>query len=139
MSLNIIIVSLLSGRQCNRPITVLPYEFASVGFPAAYNGNTPQICRYLIWNIRTSAHIDLKFLYTDLKNCSQGTIEVYEYTTNKVATICNADDAQQVFRVNDFVMSIVYTIKVPGLRGFTAVLNGRCSHGKELSRNGTCI
>ena len=107
-----------------------------MGFPAAYNGSTPQMCRYLIWNIRT--HIDLRFLYTDLKNCSQGTIEVYEYV-NKVATICNADDAQQVFRVNDFVMNIVYTIKVPGLRGFTAVLNGRCSHRKELSRNGTCI
>ena len=82
--------------------------------------------------------MDLRFLYTDLKNCSQGTIEIYEYI-KKVATICSAEDAQQVFRIRDFAMSLVYTIKVPGLRGFTAVLNNRCSLGKELSRNGTCI
>ena len=119
---------------------ILPYKFASVGFPGAYNGSTPLRCRYLIWNIKTSNPMDLRFLYTDLKNCSQGMIELFDYTgRNKMATICSAEDAQHVFKIRDFMMSLVYTIKIPGLRGFTAVLNNRCSLGKELSRNGTCI
>ena len=65
-------------------------------------------------------------------------IEVYTHVGN-VATICNAEDAQNALSVPDFLFNIRYTIKVPGLRGFSVVLNDKCKNGKELSRNGDCI
>ena len=56
-----------------------------------------------------------------------------------MATICNAEDAMNALSVPDFLFNIRYTIKVPGLRGFSVVLNDKCKNGKELSRNGDCI
>ena len=56
-----------------------------------------------------------------------------------IATICNAEDAQEVLHIKEFLFNIRYTIKVPGLRGFAVVLSNKCANGKELSRNGTCI
>ena len=56
-----------------------------------------------------------------------------------IATICNAEDAQKVLHVEDFLFDIRYTVKVPGLRGFAAVWRDKCANGKELSRNGNCV
>ena len=56
-----------------------------------------------------------------------------------IATICNAEDAQKVIHIKDFLFDIRYTVNVPGLRGFAVVINDKCGIRKELSRNGTCI
>ena len=91
-----------AGRQCGTLIT--SSKFSSGGFPAAYTGNTPRTCTYLVANLQTFSHTDLRFLFTDLKNCTQGMIEVYTHVGN-VATICNAEDAQNALSVPDFLFT----------------------------------
>ena len=127
--------NVFAGRRCGALIT--SSKFSSGGFPAAYTGNTPRTCTYLVANLQTFSHTDLRFLFTDLKNCTQGMIEVYTHVGN-VATICNAEDAQNALSVPDFLFNIRYTIKVPGLRGFSVVLNDKCKNEMEIAYRFVC-
>ena len=114
-------------------------RFSSVEFPSPFTRTTPHTCNYLVV-LRSFADIDVRFLYTDLKNCTQGMIEVFtRHAYGPTATICNAEDAQEVLHIKDVAFSIRYTVKVPGLRGFALVMSDECGIGKELSRDGTCI
>ena len=62
-----------------------------------------------------------------------GTVE-----SNKLATICSAQDAEKIVNVPYFLMTVVYDVKVTGLRGFRAVVRDQCGSGFILSRSGQC-
>ena len=84
-----------------------------------------------------------RVIYTDLPgNCSQGKIEVYKdlstAESNKLATICSVQDAEAIVNVPLFLMTVVYDVKVTGLRGFSAVVRDQCGSGFILSRSGQC-
>ena len=80
-------------------------------------------------------------IYTDLPGeCNQGKIEVYkgQSTTesDKLATICSVEDAEAIVNIPHFLMTVVYDVKVTGLRGFRAVVRDQCDSGFIPSRNG---
>ena len=116
-----------------------PVDFGSVGFSTFYNG-APHHCEYAIGNIATFRNMDFRVTYTDFVNCSQGKMEIYSgVLTNKqkLATICSAKDAADaVIRVPNFLMTVVYDIKVSGMRGFRAVAREGCSEGQKPTRDG---
>ena len=85
--------------------------------------------------------MQLRVIYTDLPgNCSQGKIEVYRHLSiaesNKLATICSAEDAKKIVYIPFYLMTVVYDVKVTGLRGFRAVVRDRCDSGFMPSRSG---
>ena len=122
--------------------TVLaPNQFGSEGFSTFSNGQTPRRCEYQIGDVHTFRNLQFRVIYTDLPgDCSQGKIEVYKdlstAESNKIATICSAEDAEKVVNVPSFLMTVVYDVKVPGLRGFRAVVRDQCNTGFKPSRSG---
>ena len=85
--------------------------------------------------------MQFRVIYTDLLgNCSQGKIEVYRdvgtVESNKLATICSVQDAEKIVNVPYFLMTVVYDVKVTGLRGFRAVVRDQCDPGFMPSRSG---
>ena len=110
-----------------------------MGFSTFYNGDAHN-CEYQIGNIATFRDMHFRVIYTDLKNCSQGKIEIYSGlgdTKRKITTICSARDAEKtVIHIPDILMTVVYDIKVTGMRGFRAVVRDRCSQGQRPTRDG---
>ena len=86
--------------------------------------------------------MQFRVIYTDLRgNCSQAKIEVYKdlntVESNKLATICSAEDAETIIvSVSSFLMTVVYDVKVTGLKGFRAVVRDQCEPGFMPSRSG---
>ena len=119
-------------------------QFGSEGFSTIYNGQVPQRCQYtIVGDVNTLRHMHFRVIYTDLPgNCSLGKIEVYKDVTtaekNKLATICSVQDAEMIVNVPYFLMTVVYDVKVTGLRGFRAVAGNQCGSGFILSRSGQC-
>ena len=87
--------------------------------------------------------MQFRVIYTDLPgDCSQAKIEVYRGVnidpSNRVANICSVEDAEsKIVNVSSFFMTVVYDVKLKGLRGFRAVVGDQCGTGFMLSRNGT--
>lgn len=84
--------------------------------------------------------MQFRVIYTDFKNCSQGKLQIYSGSgaaKRKVATICSARDAEKtIVNVPDIVMTVVYDIKVTGMRGFRAVARDICNQGQRPTRDG---
>ena len=96
---------------------------------------------YQIGNVDTFLNMQFRVIYTDLPgNCSQGKIEVYRdlstAESNKIATFCSVEDAKKIVNIPFYFMTVVYDVKVTGLRGFRAVVRDRCDRGFMPSRNG---
>ena len=124
-------------------VFLAPNQFGSEGFSTLYNGHVPRRCQYTIGNLNTFHDMHFRVIYTDLPgNCSQGKIEVYRdlstVESNKLATICSVQDAETIVNVPIFLMTVVYDVKVTGLRGFRAVVGDQCDAGFTLSRSGQC-
>ena len=122
----------------NLPIFA-PADLGSKSFSTFYNGE-PHNCEYKIANIETFKNMQFRVIYTDLQNCSQGKIEIFSglgATKTRLTTICSARDAEKtIVHVNDIFMTVVYNIKVTGLRGFRAVVRDICNEGHRPTRDG---
>lgn len=120
-------------------ILIPPSQLGSEDFSTFYNGG-PQHCQYKFGNVRTLNNIHFRVIYTDLTgNCSEGKIEVYDGlgdAKRKLTTICSAKDAEKAILVRNYFMTVVYDVKIPGLRGFRAVARDKCDRGFMPSRSG---